>query len=173
MRKTLSRLFVVALFAIFALSLVSCTKPELDFDDAEDNLEDADYTVYVSEKSSVNVEKELRATHKDGDYLLIAEYKDAKSAKIAYQEYKLSRQSQLDELKAEIKYYELRIKEYKNLIDKYDDDIDADTYEERIEELEDGIEELEDDIKKVKEMSLGRSGKIVWYGTKDAVKDSK
>ena len=99
----------------------------------------------------------------DDNSLSIVRYADAKSAKLAYQEIKLKYDYQIDSLKLEIKSLEHQLK-------KYEDDLDSD----EIDEIEDEIKELKEELEEMKEdFVIGRSGKVVWYGTADAIKDSK
>lgn len=166
--KTLKKfLFVFALFTcVFALTACGA-KPELDFDDAEDALEDNKYMVtLVDDEDDLepNVARYLRASTSDGDdYIRITEYKDLKSAYLAYKAMKLEYESEMD-------YLKLELKQYKNLLNKYEDDLDDDEIdyiEDRIDDLEEEIEEMETESK------FGRSGKIVWEATEGAIEDSK
>lgn len=179
MSKALKRLFVVVLFVVFTFSLTSCTTPTLNLEKAQEKLEDEDYTVVYSDDEDyleVSMEEMLTARSEDGDdYLYMIKFKDAKSARLTYQSLKMSYKEEVNDYKNSIKEIELQIKEYKNLLNKYEDDLkDADYYEDEIEELEDELEELKEEFKEFKEdYSYGRSGKVVWYGTTKAVKDSK
>ena len=59
---------------------------------------------------------------------------------------------------------------YKHTLNKYDSQLSSeemDDLKEEIRELEEELEEYEEDYK------CGRSGKIVWYGTEDAIEDTK
>ena len=163
-----TKLLAICLILATLFCITSCgAKPKLDFDKAKDNLEDKDYYVEFTDDEddlySPNMAALFAATDDDENYLYMVEYKDLKSAKIAYKQLKLERETELEEK-------ELKIKELKNLLKKYDGDLDSDT----IDEYEDEIKELEKEIKELKKETLyGRSGKIVWEGTEKAVKASK
>ena len=65
---------------------------------------------------------------------------------------------------------ELYIESLEHQLKKYEDDLDSD----EINEIEDEIKELNKALEKVEdEYVIGRSGKTVWAGTKDAIEDSK
>jgi hypothetical protein len=59
----------------------------------------------------------------------------------------------------------------KNILKKYEDDMSS----AEIDDLEDEIKDIEDEIEDLEDASkyFGRSGKIVWVGTKGAIKDAK
>lgn len=158
---------------VFALTLLApamvftgcASKPELDLRDAQDNLEDNDYLVTLrdsEEDLDLNEEQILYAYHKD-DSITIIEYKDTKSARLAYEAIKL-------EYETEIEVIELEIKSLEHLLSKYEKELNSD----EIDNLEDEIKELNKELEDAKEEYVfGRSGKFVWMGTADAVKDSK
>ncbi len=169
MKKLTVKLLALALLVASVFSLASCSlfapKPETDLKDAEDALEDNKYSVsYIDDEDdlSVGVAEKLTA-YNDDDYLQVTIYKDSTLASIAYEEL----QQELKEEKATIKR---NIKKYEHLIKKYKSDLkDADllkTYEDRLEDYEEQLEEMKNAV-------IGKSGKIVWAGTKDAIKDSK
>ena len=170
MKKIVTILLAAAMLLSCAVVFSSCAiftpKPELDLEDAADNLEDADYYVsYTDDEDnlSVGMEESLSASSDDGDDgLYIVKYADAKSASIAYDEAKM----EIDNAKEEIK---LSIKKYENILKKYEDDLDSD----EIDYYEDLIKDLEDELEEYDEYVIGKSGKTVWYGTKDAIEDSK
>ena len=162
-----TKLLAICLILATLFCITSCgAKPKLDFDKAKDNLEDKDYFVEFTDDEDdlqYNMAALFGAENDDGEYLVMVEYKDLKSAKIAYKQLKLERETELEEL-------ELQKKQYKNLLKKYDADLESD----EIDELEDMIKELDKKIEQLKKEELfGRSGKIVWEGTEKAVKASK
>jgi len=152
------------MIAGFMLVLSSCAvtpKPELDFDDAEDNLEDEDYDVdYYDDFDEIYVES-LYAEN-DDDYLVITEYMDSKLANMYYKN-----------LKAELKYEKESLQHdidtIEHLLKKYDDDYTSS----EIDEMEDELKELKKELKDLEKIVIGKSGKFVWHGTKNAIKDSK
>ena len=162
-----TKLLAICLILATLFCITSCgAKPKLNFEKAQKNLEDKDYMVMFSDDEDdlkPGMAAYLSASDGDENRLVMIEYKDLKSAKLAYKEYKLSIESKIEEK-------ELEIKELKNILKKYDADLDS----EAIDNCEDEIKELQDEIKDLKKETLyGRSGKIFWYGTKDAVKASK
>jgi hypothetical protein len=169
MKKLTVKLLALALLVASVFSLASCSlfapKPETDLKDAEKALEDNKYTVsHVDDEDelSAGVAEYLSASN-DDDYLRVTIYKDSTLASIAYEEL----QQNLKEEKAAIKR---NIKKYKHLIKKYKDDLKdddlLDSYEDRLEDYEEQLEEMKNAV-------IGKSGKTVWAGTKDAIKDSK
>ena len=157
--------FALALLAP-AMVFTSCApSPELDLRDAQDNLEDNDYFVTINDNEAyleLNQEQMLYAYHGD-DSITIIEYKDAKSARLAYEAIKLEYDNGIKEIKLEIKCLE-------HLLAKYEKELNSD----EIDDLEDEIKELNKDLEDAKEERVfGRFGKFVWMGTADAVKDSK
>ena len=164
MKKLLSVLLALMMI-IGTLALVSCgPKPELDIDAAAKALEKADYDVDVDDEfSNPSIEKRLSAESEDGkDYIYIVVYKDTKSAKLAYEDQKMS----LDQYKEEIK---LKIETYEHLIDEYESDLKSDeinSYKDKIKDYEKTLEEMDEYV-------IGRSGKTIWYGTEKAVEATK
>ena len=162
-----TKLLAICLILATLFCITSCgAKPKLDFEKAQKNLEDKDYFVEFTDDEDdlqFNMAALFAATDDDENYLYMVEYKDLKSAKIAYKQLKLEKETEIEEK-------EIEIKELKNLLKKYDADLESD----EIDELEDMIKELEKEIKELKKETLyGRSGKIVWEGTEKAVKASK
>lgn len=156
MKKILSLLLVLVTMLAVCTSLVACggPKPNLDFDSAKQNLAENGYRAHVEDGEEYGgylgeaIEQRLFAYDEDDNYIYIYEFKDSKAAKLYYEYIKEGSDAE----------YEF----YKRYLKKYGDDL---TREER-EELEDYIKELEDWV-------VGRSGKYVWYGTKDAVNATK
>ena len=162
MKKFLALLLVLVMtFALASCSLFS--KPELDLDDAQDNLEDEDYTVYYvddEDELEAGMVEGLSAYDEDDNFLYVVVFDSTKLAKIYYKEAKL-------ELDAEIKAIKLEIQEIEYLLENYKKDLDDPSdYKDQLKDLEDELEELE-------EVVLGRSGKTVWRATKDAIDASK
>ena len=165
MKKLLALLLViVSIFSLASCSLLAA-KPELDLEDAKDNLEDAKYTVYLEDDvDEPGIKEYLRAYDEDGEnYIYIVVFEDTKLANLMYKQQQLELKSEKENLKIEIQAQEHRL-------DKYDDDLDSD----EIDEIEDDIKDMEKELEELKkEYVIGKSGKTVWYGTKDAIEDSK
>ena len=173
MKKIITLFTVAALLLCCMACFASCsggnvgTAPELDFDDAQEALEDEGYTVNVSEDSDEGPAEQTLYAHKydDGDSvsLTIIECKDSTLAKLTFDTLKL-------QYEMRIKNYENQIKMLERLLDKYDDDYNSD----EIDEMEDEVKELKKSLEKMKEdYTFGIKGKIVWYGDNEAAKDSK
>ena len=183
MKKLLSLMLAASMLIGCALTLSSCffaPKPELDLKEAKKALEKEDYTVSYADKEDLEdvpyVEERLSA-YNDEDSLMICIYADAKSAELHYKRAKLDRDAAIAEFEQEIEELELELAFYENILDKYEDDLDRDDIKDIEDEIEDLMDELEDVEKELKEYKeeyvIGKSGKTVWYGTKDAIEDSK
>ena len=174
MKKTIIRLIALVFVVCFAFSLASCFEPKpliKDLEKAAENLEDEDYMVrYTDDEDELSVgQVEKLTAYKYGDdyddyeTLTVIVFEDTKSAKLYYEAEKL-------DFDRELESYEIELKKYEHLLNKYEDDLDSDA----IEEIEDEIKELEKAIEEYKDTYVvGRSGKTVWAGTKDAIEDSK
>ena len=169
MKKIKVLLLAVALLLVCTMALSACSlfapKPNKDLEEAAENLEDEKYMVtYTDDEDEleVNVAEKLYATDGKDNYLSVTIYNDSKSASLAYKEMKMQYDAEIDEIKLEIKNYE-------NMIKKYEDDLDNDD----IDDYEDEIKELEKELEEAKDFVFGKSGKMVYAGTKDAIKDSK
>lgn len=164
-------LSVVVITIILSICLNTCTyhgiKPELDLKDAERNLEDNDYYVTITDDKddlAPGIEEELSAKSNDyDDYIVIVVYEDAAYAKIVYKHLKHLIESEIEELKIQIKTIEYALKHYDN-----------DLTSKEIDELEDELKELKEELENCEETYIyGRSGNVVWYGTTNAAEDSK
>ena len=164
MKKFLTLMLAVLMLVSSVVVLSSCgAKPKLNLEKAEEALKDNDYMVsYSDDIDEAGIEETLSAYKKD-DSLVIVKFAKSSTAKLYYQQMKM-------ELDYEIESIELKIKTTKHMLDKYEKDLDSD----EIDELEDELKELEKELEETKEdYVIGRSGKYVWYGTEDAIKDSK
>ena len=156
MKKILSMLLVLVTTLTVCMSLVACggPKPNLNLDRAKKNLKDNDYYVEMLsgddwedvEDGALAMEEVLYAEDEDDDdnYIYIIKFKTAKDAKLYYKAYE--DQTAWEEF---LKY----------VLKKFGDDMDR--------EDRDYIEDEFEDY------SWGCSGKYVWYGSKDAIKDTK
>lgn len=172
MKKFWKTLLSCILVIITTLSMLcSCTpKPVFDIDAAKDALEDAGYDVeFVSNPDDSDmdfaeaIKKRLEAYGENDEYICMILFDSATMAKKIYDTIIFEMDSAIKQLKAEIKAYEYYLKKYKNKIksDERDD-------------LEDKIKEARKEMEKYKEeYCIGRSGKLVWYGSIDAIKDTK
>lgn len=159
MKKILSMLLVLVTMLTVCMSLVACggPKPTLNLKKAEKNLEKNDYEVeflddedYILDEygdEGYAIEEVLYAEDDGDNYIVIYKFKTARDAKLYF----------------EIEDYEKAwSKLQKHVLKKFGDDMEK---EER--------KDLEKDIKESEEYVCGRSGKYVWFGTKDAVKDTR
>ena len=186
MNKFFKSLICLALIISTLFALAACgKKPTLDFDKAEDNLEDEDYEIFrfegdddellglamiLGDFSLIPGVKEALIATEDDNGIIIIEFEDSKSASLYYDSLKLNHDMEKYELEQEIKAAELELKTLKHVLKQYEDDIDEDDVEDAIEDLEDEIEDLKEDLKDYdKETLFGKSGKKVWAGTADAI----
>ncbi len=174
MKKVLSLVMAAVLLvgAVFAFS--SCTaRPEMDLEKAKENLEKEGYSVtyYSGEDEALDVgEAEYLRAYKaaesedeDSKSLTVIVFESNAVAKAYYESEKAQGEAELESLKAYIKVLKAQLKAGED-----------DMTEEEIAKIEEEIEEMEEDIKEYKEnYVLGRSGKTVWYGDKDAVDASR
>ena len=182
MKKILVVLLALAMLISSVAIFASCgAKPQLDLEKAKDALEDEDYTVFYSDDDDSEdipyIEETLYAYDDDDNSITIIRFADAKSAKLAYKQLKIENDAKIDNIKAEIKELKAEIKLYEHVLKKYDDELksdEAEEVEENIKELEDEVKDLEKELEEMKDdYVIGRSGKVVWTGTKDAIKASK
>ena len=178
MKNIITKLLVMVIVAIMVLSLASCaTKPEIDFDDACDELEDNGYTVEITKDGlDVNQKKVLYAYDDEDNFLMMIEFKDTKSAKLYYESIKIEYEWRIDKIKAEIDEAELMVETYEYILEEYKNKLDSDEideYEEKIDDLRDEIKDLNEELEEAEdEGAFGRSDNVVWIGTTDAIKDS-
>ena len=168
MKKIFSALLALVMLMGAVFMLASCgAKPELDLDEAAKNLEDNGYTiVYEKDTGSRAITASLHAYKDDGEneyyYLDILEYENATFAKIEYKKMKSQQDAAIEKLEYALEYYEQYLK-------SYEDEMDS----EEIERFENYIKTTEEEIEVKKESVIGRSGKFVWYGDKEAIDASK
>ena len=168
MKKFLSLLLAVVMILGCTLTLSSCfsflaAKPEMDLEDAMENLEDEDYVVaYDDDSEDPGYEEYLYARSEDDDSLTVVVFSDKKLANMYYDELKAQLKYQKEYIELEIKYTEYMLENYKKEFDS--DDID---------EMKDELKDLKKQLKKLDEMVVGKKGTTVWYGTESAIEDSK
>ena len=159
MKKLLALLLaVVCLFAC-----VSCTPaPKKDLAAAKSNLEAKNYVVFLDDTTDdPTVSETLTATNVN-ESLYIVRYASNKLAKLALRRAEAQIDAQIEDIK-------LEIKSIKHIMNKFDDELTTDEMDDYKEELR----ELEEELEEIKNVVFGRSGKLFWYGTKQAIKDSK
>ena len=172
MKKFLATMLAILMLATCALTAVSCAKPEMDFAKIEEKFKD-DEKIMVSytkdadkldpnEEETLTLYKMPENEDDDAEYLYMIRYKDTKSAKLAYEEIKASIEYQKEAIKREIKTIE-------NLLDQYEDKLSSD----EIDEYNDEIKDLKEDLEEMDGYSIGRSGKVVWYGNESMVEATK
>ena len=165
MRKFLSLSLALLLLLGGVLMLGSCGEkdpiPELDFDEAVENLEEEGYYVWRDDEYAEE-EESFYAYLKD-DYISVTEYKSEEIAKLAYKNLKQEKKEMISHLKDQIDILE-------DLYDELKDSLSGDD----LDELKDEIRYCEKQLEKYTEdYVIGRDGKIVWYGTRRAIKDSQ
>ena len=174
MKKILAIVLVLAILAGCAYFVIDyfASKPNIDdLEAAKTNLEDAEYTVIHMTKDGLSgallpdgVVEMLSASkdNDDNDGIVIMILESDELAKIRY-----------NELKAQFEYSkkiaQIRIDEIKYTMEHDKAELSEDELKEMSEELDDLKEELKD----INSFSLGRSGATIWYGTRNAAKDSR
>ncbi len=169
MKNTIKRILALVLTIACVVSLVSCAKPKLDLEKAKANLEENGYVVTVTNSPDAGVESVLLALKNlvsadETQSLTIYKFKSVKLAKLYHQ-------AQVLKIENEIESLELEIKAIKHLINKFENELDSDDiddYKEDIAEAKQEIAELKDELK-----TIGRQGKYVWQGDKEAIKATK
>ena len=165
MKKLLTLALALAMIFSCLFVFASCDepKPELDLEDAVDNLENEDYEVtYDDDVDDVGIDERLSASNDDDEHIMIIVFQDSKLAKMYYEELKASVEYEKESLERELEMYE-------HMLKKYEDDLSNS----EIDEMEDDIKALKKDIKTYNHYVIGRSGKTVWVGTEDAIEDSQ
>ena len=134
MKRILSAILVCILMVGCVFALASCN-PNKDPEKAKEALEDAGYTVVlVDDKEFLDEDMEANVTayDKDGNYISITYYADKDAAKEAFEE----AEDELDDVKEYIA----------EILNVEADDLD---------------------------LEIDKSGKMIWIGTKDAIKAAK
>ncbi|MBO7187046.1 MAG: hypothetical protein J6V68_01440 [Clostridia bacterium] len=166
MKKVL-KIFVATLIAVISVfSFVACDVPETDFAEAKARLESKGY--YVSYLTDADIsdptKKESLTATKGSDSLRMVKFDTYKMARLYLKQLELSLEYELEGLELQLDIAEFKVDEYEDVLSQ----AEKDELREEIAELELDIEELEDT-----QDFIGRKGKVVWYGTELAIKDSR
>lgn len=132
-----------------------------DFETAKANLENAGYVVLFDEDGNDLYVRQLSAKGEDDNAIDIVEFKDEELAEIYYNYVKTSIKAEKDMCKVEIEGL------------KYNLEHEEDLTDDKIERYNKQIQEYEEELELFEKMVCGRSGAIVWMGTKDAAKASR
>lgn len=167
----MKKILAILLIAVMMFSMTSCFgkpgKPELDLTYAKKNLKALDYIVGIEDDDDFlepGVIEELEADSEDGsESLYIVTYKNTKYAKIMYKMLKQENEATIKSLKLEIKQLKYVLRKYAKTLDSYT----VETLNEELEDLRRELDERQDNY------VFGRKGRFVWYGTPEAVRNSK
>ena len=185
MKKFLTSLLTCLLVLIAAFSISGCSpKPALDFDDAMDELIDHDYNIYDMNHEEVSndslflafdnalvdtyipqdaIDEAFHASSRNReDRLCMIQFEKSKDANKWYKYIKETLDIMIINIQQELEMYEYFLK-------KYEDDISNDA----IEDYKDIIKYYKGTLKTLEDIIIGKKGKIVWYGTKEAIEDTK
>ena len=166
MKNTMKKIlaFILAVCCIFATS--SCSpKPDKKLDQAKIKLEMAGYAVSYENSGEYMQDPtiaEYLEAMKGEDYLEVYKFNTRKVARLYYKNLKIVHDAEIDSYKTKIKLIEHTLEKF----DENLDDADIEWYENQLKMYEGLLEDAEKTV-------IGRSGKTVWIGTKDAVKSTK
>lgn len=171
MKNLMKKLLALALVVSCVFAMASCSlfgpKPPKDLEQVAKDLEDSDdyYASWTNDEDEIDdpsVVERLYVRSED-DNLIVIVFESTKAAKLYYKSLEISYNAEIDSTKNQIKMMEYTLKHYE---DKLSSD-EIDELEDEIKELTEELEEMKDDF------VLGRSGKRVWYGSKEILKDIK
>ena len=166
MKATFKILLVLALVLAMVMGLVACgSSPLLELSEAVDNLKAEDYYVqYHTRKSDLEPGMaEMLEAESDEEEITIIIFRDSSTAKAYFEIKEKEREVQITLLESELEYLEQKL-EY------FEADMDA----EELEDIDEQIEEIKQSLLDYEEKYvLDRSGEAVWFGTKNAVEDTK
>ncbi len=158
MKKTV-RILSFALVAIMlCATLASCGGPAKDPKDAAAALKENGYTVTAETDKLV-------VAGKDGEHVTINYCDDKEAADDLYKNLvaeKNKAEEKLDEA-------EQKLKDAKKELDDMEDGIGKAAQQ----AIVDGLQKAVDEAKKLVDIEIGKSGNVVWVGTKDAIKAAK
>lgn len=157
--KKFARILCLVLVAVMMCSLLaSCGSPAKDPKDAAAALKENGYTLTVDTDS-------LIVAKKDSDYITINYCTDEEAATKAYDEAKAA----LDKAEEELKKLEDELKEKQDEYDEMEEGALKDLAKIGLDAAKEAVELA----KNAKNYKLGKSGNMVWMGTKQAIKDAK
>ncbi len=167
MKKIISLLLALVMAVGCMLAVTSCgAEPELDFVVAEANLKLAGYSVNsrvfeddVERVKTLSASKEINDIE---DTIVITEYTDSTLAKLALEKQELSFEMEKQAIELYIEYYE-------HLIDEYASSYSA----EKLADLKEKLNDYKVNLEMAENYVIGRSGNIVYYGTKAAIEATK
>lgn len=170
MKKVFVQLLTLVLVICCALTSVACTpKPSFEFKQVKKVMEELDYSVEIEQGDDFygeyGVIEMLIAYEDDGnDELTIVKFSNKKIAKVYYNLMKFEAEKNIEEVKLMIKSGETILKEMRDELSS-----------EEIDDLEDEKKDYKKELKDIEEEGrvYGISGYYVWYGTENAIKDSK
>ena len=167
----MKKLLALVLVICSVFSLASCSlftpKPPKDLEKVAKDLEDSDdyYAIWSDDEDDMDHPGMVEYLYVRGEdsSLSVVVFDSRKAAKLYYESLKIYREYQIDSLENEIDQIEYTLKHY-------EDDLDSDV----IDEYEDDLKELKKELEELKkETVIGKSGKRVWSGSKDLIKDIK
>ena len=170
MKKFLAIVLVLALLAGCAYLVFDYfdSRPNIgDLEKTKENLEAAGYTVMlITAEDKIGylpdgAVKYLSASDKDDNTLVIYVYENRELAKLKYEQLKCSLEYQIESIELQIEQLE------------YDLENNEDLTDDEIKLIEKRIDTYEEALEQFKSYKVGRSGKTIWYGTKDAAKASR
>ena len=160
--KKLAKIFALVVVCVLAITaLVACSPvPNTNFEEAKANLEKNGYTVSAAKFDDGDVEARITASNsKSGDSITIIWYRNADAANEDYEEAK----AEWEEGKKE---YEERMEEAKAELDKLEG-----AAKEAAQKMYDSMKETFD--KMINSSVIGKTGNIIYSGTKDAINATK
>ena len=158
MKKFLSLLSLVLVFAMLCTVLVSCGGPADTPEEAAAALKENGYTVTVESDSTV-------IASKNDEYIAIQYFDNADDAEAAYAEL----EEELAEAEEELEKAQKELDEARAELEDMDDGWAKDLAEAGVKLAEEAVKAAE----KLANAEIGQSGNVVWYGTSQAVKDAK
>ena len=158
MRKALRILALTLITALLCTALTSCGSPAKDPKDAVTALKENGYAV------TVDTEK-LVVAGKDGEHVTINYCDDKEAADDLYKNLvaeKNKAEEKLDEAEKELKDAQKKLDDMEDGFDKAAQQA-----------VVDGLQRVVDEAKKLVDVEIGKSGTLVWVGTKAAIKAAK
>lgn len=158
MKKFLSLISLVLVFAMLCTVLVSCGGPADTPEEAAAALKENGYTVTTDEEGVV-------MANKDDEYIAIRYYDNEEDAEAAYAEL----EEELAEAEEELEKAQKELDEARAEVEAMDDGVLKEIAEAGVKIAEEAVKAAE----KLANAEIGKSGTVVWYGTTQAIKDAK